>query len=81
MSYIKQLPQKIDTRDPDWPEDVVEYLLEGEPVLVCSGTIGCLIPGGRISGPVWRHARRYLKEAGVRVPRLRRSPFKAARAD
>lgn len=69
MSYIRDLPDKISTADPSWVDVVVEYLLHGEEIMVCSGTIGCLIPGGRITGPVWRHARRYLKAAGVRVPR------------
>ena len=69
MSFIKDLPNKIDTREPGWVGVVVDHLLEGEPIFVCSGTIGCLIPGGRIDGPVWRHARRCLSEAGIRSPR------------
>jgi hypothetical protein len=72
MDFIQSSLQTIDTRDPRWVDCVVQDLLEGEAVIIIDGDRRCLIPGGRIDGPVWRYAKRYLRDAGIRVPRLRR---------
>jgi len=70
MSFVSKISiQTYDTSDRRWREYVVQELLEYQPVIVTDGQRRCFIPGGRISGPVWKHAVAHLRAAGIKVPR------------
>jgi hypothetical protein len=70
MSFISKnaLLATFDTADPRWVDWVLSELMEGEAVVVTDGPRLVVIPGGRIDGPVWQHAYRHLREAGIEPP-------------